>query len=344
MRCTTTTAGCSPATSSRLVTPSQEGLARLLAQLLQPGDRVAVRRLVGWSQHRARSLRSTRSLITCSQRQASSCTYSHSRPIDVDQQPLGQPVLAHHPGGLGAPVGAELEVAVAADVQQAVALHPGHGLATRSDRCGPAARRSGRAAGRCPPPRARRSCAGTSRWCRSGRSRRPSLPRGPHALERTRWRPFSACSARHGRVPAQPRSRCPTPCCGCAATCAWTTTRRCAAAAGADGGRVLPLFVARPRAAGRRPGRRGGPGSPRSLRSPGRRSSTARSSSGTGDPAAGAARGWPARSGAASVHVSADVRAVRPARATSGSARRWAATDVPLVAHRHAVRRRARAR
>ena len=44
------------------------------------------------------------------------------------QQPLGEPVLAHHPGRLRPAVVGQLEVAVALDGEQAVALHPGHGL------------------------------------------------------------------------------------------------------------------------------------------------------------------------------------------------------------------------
>src|SRR5690606_7004433 len=43
--------------------------------------------------------------------------------------------------------------------------------ATRWGPNGPAARRSGRAAARRPLPRARTPSSGTSRWCRSGRSR-----------------------------------------------------------------------------------------------------------------------------------------------------------------------------
>ena len=44
------------------------------------------------------------------------------------QQPLGDAVLAHDPGGEQPAVVAQLEVAVAGDVQQPVALHPGDGL------------------------------------------------------------------------------------------------------------------------------------------------------------------------------------------------------------------------
>ena len=110
----------------------------------------------------------------------------HELPVEPDhvgEQPLGEPVLAHHPGRQPHALVGELEVAVALDGEQAVALHPGHGLARRSGRSGAAARRSGRAAGRCPPRRARRWSGGTSRWCRSGRSPRPFCT---HATD-ARW-------------------------------------------------------------------------------------------------------------------------------------------------------------
>src|SRR5215472_12421847 len=51
------------------------------------------------------------------------------QPDDADQQALGQPVLAHHPHGQLPPGLAERQLAVALDVDQAVALHPGHRLA-----------------------------------------------------------------------------------------------------------------------------------------------------------------------------------------------------------------------
>ncbi len=50
---------------------------------------------------------------------------------DVGQQPLGEPVLAHHAGGQELPLVGELEVAVALHGEQPVALHPGHGLRHR---------------------------------------------------------------------------------------------------------------------------------------------------------------------------------------------------------------------
>ena len=53
---------------------------------------------------------------------------------DVGQQPLGEPVLAHHAGGQELALVGELEVAVALHGEQPVALHPGHGLRHRGAR------------------------------------------------------------------------------------------------------------------------------------------------------------------------------------------------------------------
>ena len=51
------------------------------------------------------------------------------QPDHVDQQPLGEPMFAHHGDGeRAAPVG-QLQMAVTGDVQQPVPLHPRHGLA-----------------------------------------------------------------------------------------------------------------------------------------------------------------------------------------------------------------------
>ena len=55
----------------------------------------------------------------------------HVLPLQADhvhQQPLGQPVLAHDPGGLVASVVGEHQVPVVADDEQTRALHPGHRL------------------------------------------------------------------------------------------------------------------------------------------------------------------------------------------------------------------------
>ena len=51
------------------------------------------------------------------------------QPDHADQEALGQPVLAHHPHGQSAAGPGERQLAVALDPQQAVAFHPGHGLA-----------------------------------------------------------------------------------------------------------------------------------------------------------------------------------------------------------------------
>ena len=61
----------------------------------------------------------------------------HQLPVEPDhvgEQPLGQPVLAHHPGGQAQALGGELEVAVALDGHQPVALHPGDRLRHRRAR------------------------------------------------------------------------------------------------------------------------------------------------------------------------------------------------------------------
>ena len=58
----------------------------------------------------------------------------HVLPVeadDVDEQALGEPVLAHHPGRQRAALVGELQVPVALDGEQPVALHPGHRLAHR---------------------------------------------------------------------------------------------------------------------------------------------------------------------------------------------------------------------
>src|SRR5579875_97868 len=50
---------------------------------------------------------------------------------DVDEQALGKPVLAHHPGRPRLALGGQRQPPVGADLEQAIALHPGHGLADR---------------------------------------------------------------------------------------------------------------------------------------------------------------------------------------------------------------------
>ncbi len=53
------------------------------------------------------------------------------QPDDVGEQPLGEPVLAHHPRGEPQTLVGQLQVAVPLDGEQAVTLHPGHRLADR---------------------------------------------------------------------------------------------------------------------------------------------------------------------------------------------------------------------
>ncbi|GAB4000034.1 hypothetical protein GCM10029992_30700 [Glycomyces albus] len=52
-------------------------------------------------------------------------------PDHIDQEPLGQPVLAHHRDRLPAALLGQLQMAVALDVQQPVALHAADGLGDR---------------------------------------------------------------------------------------------------------------------------------------------------------------------------------------------------------------------
>ncbi len=49
-------------------------------------------------------------------------------PDDVREQPLGQPVPPHDPGGQFEAALAEHEVAIGMDADQPVTFHPGHGL------------------------------------------------------------------------------------------------------------------------------------------------------------------------------------------------------------------------
>ena len=49
-------------------------------------------------------------------------------PDHVDQQPLRQPVLPHHPGRPGPALVGQLQMTVALHVHEVVPLHPGHRL------------------------------------------------------------------------------------------------------------------------------------------------------------------------------------------------------------------------
>ena len=294
---------------------------RDLAELVEAGDRVAVRRLGG--------------VVEQLDQAALDGLGHHVLPAaglvvdelpvqadDVGEQPLGEPVLAHHPGGQPHALVGELEVAVALDGEQAVALHPGHGLARRSGRSGAAARRSGHAAGRCPPRPARRWSGGTSRWCRSGRSpailshrryRRRRAGRVERRATRVMW------FRRDLRLARQPGpARAP-----------------CADGAGAAAVRARPGAVGPGRAVPPAPTspRRCAPSTPRS-------GSVTRSVV-RGDPVRRGGAGRAARSAPTRVHVAADYgpygRAPRPRRSSAalGRARHRAGP------HRLAVRRRA---
>ena len=100
----------------------------LLAQLGQARDRVAVRRLGGVVEQLEQPpldglahhvLPAARLLVDQLPVEAD----------DVGEQALGEPVLAHHAHREAVALVGQLEVAVALDRQQTVALHPGDGLA-----------------------------------------------------------------------------------------------------------------------------------------------------------------------------------------------------------------------
>ena len=72
----------------------------------------------------------------------------HLRPRQADhvhEQAFREPVLAHHPGGRGGTGIGQLDAAIAKQAQEAVPLHPGHGLGRRSVRSARGARRCVRA-------------------------------------------------------------------------------------------------------------------------------------------------------------------------------------------------------
>ena len=137
---------------------------------------------VGWSSSSS-SRRSTVSLITCSQRHASSWTQLPVQADHVDEQALGEPVLAHHPHREAVALVGQLQVAVALDREQPVALHPGHGLADRRAALVQPLRDPGAQGDDALLLELVDRCGGTSRWCRSGRSRGHS--RTDHISTRT---------------------------------------------------------------------------------------------------------------------------------------------------------------
>ena len=97
------------------------------AELLQARDRVAVRRLgrgVEQLDQPALDVLGDHVLPATS-------LVVHLLPVQpnhVDKQPLGQPVLAHHPHRPGATLRGELEMPITQLVDQVVPLHPGDGL------------------------------------------------------------------------------------------------------------------------------------------------------------------------------------------------------------------------
>ncbi len=128
IRRTSTRDSASPATADSGSTPTMNPSAdRGLAKLVEAGDRVAVGRLGGVvEQLEEASLDGLRHHVLPAAR-----LLVDELPVqadDVDQQALGEAVLAHHPGGQAPALVGQLEVAVALDGEQAVALHPGHGL------------------------------------------------------------------------------------------------------------------------------------------------------------------------------------------------------------------------
>ena len=100
------------------------------AQLVEAGDRVAVRRdgRVVEQLHELALHRLAHHVLPAAGLGV------HELPLEpdhVDEQPLGQPVLAHHRHRAAAAGVGQLEVPVAGHHHQPVALHPGHGLAHR---------------------------------------------------------------------------------------------------------------------------------------------------------------------------------------------------------------------
>ena len=133
MRRTTTVGALGQRDLGQALDADPELLVRHLAQLVQPGDRVAVGRLAVVADHGEDLaldplghdvLPAARLLVDVLPLQ----------PDDVDEQALGEAVLAHDAGGDQPALVGELEVAVAREGEQAVALHAGHGLRHRRAR------------------------------------------------------------------------------------------------------------------------------------------------------------------------------------------------------------------
>ncbi len=110
-----------------------EVLVRLLPQLVEPRDGVAI---------------GTDAVLTEQRQDLSLNPLAHDvlpptglvvhvlpfEADDIEKQPLGESVLAHHPSGQPTPLLGQLDVSVALDREQTVALHPGHGLGDRGAR------------------------------------------------------------------------------------------------------------------------------------------------------------------------------------------------------------------
>ena len=197
-----------------LTTPSRKRPAGSSPSSSSPGIGLPYGDSVGWSSSSSRR-RSTCSLITCSQRQASSCTYAQSRPMTSASRRSASRCLRMTCIAARAAVVGELEVTVALDDDEAVALHAADGL--RDGRAGVAealgdarAQRNDR-----PPPRGRGSCGGTSRSCRRDRSRLSSpvaSARAPAYLSRRVTRCPGGAAALP-RIDACPRPRSLVTCC-----------------------------------------------------------------------------------------------------------------------------------
>ena len=105
----------------------EEAAGRRVAELVEPGDRVAVGRLGRVVEHLEQA---ALDLLAHDVLPAAGLVV-HVGPVEPDhvgEQTLGEAVLAHHVHRAGAALGGELEVAVAFDDDEAVALHAADGL------------------------------------------------------------------------------------------------------------------------------------------------------------------------------------------------------------------------
>ena len=114
---------CAPARSASSSVPARNSIADEVSPSSdEPGDRVAVRRLRRMvEQVDEAALHGLRHHVL-----PPAGLGVDELPVEADhvgEEPLGQAVLAHHPGGKSVPLGGQLEVSVALDGHQAVALH-----------------------------------------------------------------------------------------------------------------------------------------------------------------------------------------------------------------------------